>query len=326
MNSDETKELITKVVIYCYPIVLIMGAVGNVFSFIIFSRNKFRNTSFSLYFRVLAFSDTFTLLYIINDIPNALFGHDLQNRSYFWCKIFRYGLYSIAPVSGWILVVVSLDRMLSIIKPNKFLFMKQTKTQIIICILILVFDLIYYIPLILYKDYQKQTNLSNNTSELVYKCVNLEEERIVDWMDLVNSTLLPFLGLAISTTITLNKLFKSRSKTVIEIKNTNIQNTKLKKRDIKFAVISVVLNILFFVFNLPVCVYYLVLTYAEMSVVDANLFFYVTAIWYYLNFGVVFYVNLSANPVFKNELLVFLHLRKYLDKQSSKTQGKSSLN
>ena len=305
--TNETKELIITVLVFILPVVLIMGSIGNVFSFIIFSRDKFRKTSFSLYFRVLAFSDSFTLLYIINDIPNVLYGQDLQNKSYFWCKTFRYWLYSIAPVSGWLLVVISLDRMLSIIRPNKFLFLKKKQTQATICCVNLAFNLIFYIPLIVYKDYQAQENLnSSNSTEIIFKCVNLEEEKIVDWLDLFNSTILPFLIMAISTSVTVTKLFKSRSKTTAEAK----PNTKLKQRDTKFAITSVALNLFFFVFNLPVCVLYLLADFIYIEDVDYVLIFCVTLITYYLNFGVVFYVNLVTNSMFRSELLLFLRLRK----------------
>ena len=152
--NDETKLLLTNIFGYSFPILLVIGAIGNVFSFIIFSRNKFRKTSFSLYFRVLAICDTFTLLYTIYDMRKEMFGIDLQNGSFYWCKTAYYWLYSIAPVSGWLLVVISMDRMSSIIRPNKFLFMKNKKTQALICCLNFAFNLIFYIPLIVYKDYQ----------------------------------------------------------------------------------------------------------------------------------------------------------------------------
>ena len=240
-------------------------------------------------------------------MQNELFGLDLQNSSYFWCKTVKFWQYSIAPVSGWLLVIISIERMLSIIKPNKFLFLKKKQTQATICCLTLAFNLIFYIPLIVYKDYQAQENLnSSNSTEIIYKCVNLEEEKIVDWLDLFNSTILPFLMMAISTSVTVTKLFKSRSKTTAEAK----PNTKLKQRDTKFAITSVALNLFFFVFNLPVCVLYLLADFIYIEDVDYVLIFCVTLITYYLNFGVVFYVNLVTNSMFRSELLLFLRLRK----------------
>ena len=305
--ATETKELIITVLVFILPVVLIMGSIGNVFSFIIFSRDKFRKTSFSLYFRVLAFSDSFTLLYIINDIPNVLYGQDLQNRSHFWCKTFRYWLYAIAPVSGWLLVVISLDRMLSIIRPNKFLFLKKKQTQATICCLTLAYNLIFYIPLIVFKDYQAQENLnSSNLTEIVYECVDLEEQNIVNWLDLLNSTILPFLIMVLCTSVTVRRLFKSRSKTTAEAK----PNTKLKQRDTKFAITSVGLNLFFFIFNLPVCVYMVLASFIFFDDVDSKLIFCAVLITYYLNFGVVFYVNILTNSIFRNELLVILGLRK----------------
>ena len=314
--NPETKELITKVFVLAYSIVLVLGAFGNIFSFIIFSRDKFRKTSFSLYFRVLAISDTLTLFYTINDIQNEVLDLDLKKSSYFWCKTANYWLYSISPVSGWLLVVISIERMLSIIKPNKFLFLKKKQTQATICCVNLAFNLIFYIPLIVYKDYQeiKNTNDTNST-EIAYECVDLEELNIVNWLDLFNSTILPFLMMAICTSITVKRIFKSRAKATAYIKDTsakheNAQSYKLKQRDIKFAVTSVVLNVLFFVCNLPSCVFYLVKDYIYIEDVDENLIYSITVLFYYFNFSVVFYVNLLSNHFFRHELLVFLRFRK----------------
>ena len=309
--KSEAKKLFMNILGYSLPILLVIGAIGNVFSFITFSRNKFRKTSFSLYFRVLAICDTFTLLYTINDMQNELFGIDLQNSSHFWCKTTNYWQYSVAPVSGWLLVVISMERMLNIIRPNKFLFMKNKKTQALICCLNFAYNFIFYIPMIVYKDYQEQEAQNDtNSTEIVYECVDLEEETIVFWLDLFNSTLLPFLMMAISTSITVSRIFKSRSKANAENKHSNAKSYKLKQRDIKFAVTSVVLNVLFFVFNLPVCVFYLVNNYITLEDVDASLVYSITLFCYYLNFSVVFYVNLMSNHFFRHELLVFLRFRK----------------
>ena len=304
--NPETKELITKIFVLALPVVLVMGAIGNIFSFIIFSRDKFRKTSFSLYFRVLAFSDTFTLLYIINDVSAELFDQDFANSSDFMCKIFSYSFYSIAPVSGSLLVVVSLDRMLSIIKPSKFLFLKKTKTQAKICLFMFSYNLIYYIPLIVYRDYEIQGNLSSeNSTELVYQCIDRDEKNLVDWMDLFNSTLLPFLLMVMSTFVTVNKIFKSRSNKMIKSKI-----SKQSQRDVRFAITSVVLDALFILCNFPLCAFYLMEDFVRLDDVDLNLFYFSTLLFYYLNFGVVFYVNFFTNALFRNELFVFLRLRK----------------
>jgi hypothetical protein len=304
------KELITKVFVLALPILLFLGAVGNIFSFIIFSREKFRKTSFSLYFRVLAFTDTFTLLYIINDVSAALFDQDLVNSSYFMCKIFNYLIYSIAAASGCLLVVVSLDRMLSIIKPKKFLFLKKTRTQTTICFLAVSYNLTFYIPLIVYKDYEIQGNLSEeNSTGFVYQCTDCQETNIVYWMDLFNSTLMPFLVMATSNFLTVNRLFKSRAKTMVKAKLSS-SSSRLNKRDVRFAVTSAVLDAFFILCNFPLCAFYLTEDFVRLDDLDLNLFYFSTLFFYYLNFGVVFYVNFFTNALFRNELFIFLRLRK----------------
>ena len=309
--NPETKELITKVFLFLYPVVLFLGATGNIFSFIIFSREKFRKTSFSLYFRVLAFSDSLSLLYSINDVSVGLFDQEIANSSYSLCKCLMYFQYSIGPTSAWLLVVVSLDRMLSIIKPNKYLFLKKTKNQATICFIIISYSLIYYSPVIIFKDYEIQGNLSENSTEFVYQCSNSKKFKIVDWMDLFNSTIFPFLLMSTSTFVTVSRLFKSRAKTMIKSKLSS-SSSKQKQRDVRFAVTSAFLNGFFIVLNFPICAFFLTMEffYLDLDVVNLNLIFYCILFFFYLNFAVVFYVNLVTNSMFRNELLVFLRFRK----------------
>lgn len=312
--NPETKEMIKNVFVFSIPFVLIWGVVGNAFSFIIFSRKKFRVTFFSVYFRILAFTDTFTLLFIINDFPATYFNEDIQNSSYIMCKMFYYFIYSISPTSAWILVIVSLDRMLNIIRPNQYLFMKKKKTQIMICFAIFVFNIVYYIPQAIYKEYQ-EVNLSNSSTEIEYKCVGLDEEKIVDWMDLFNSTIMPFILMIIFTSITVKRLFESRSKTAVE--RNLLGHIGIKNRDVKFALTSISLNIFFFLFNLPVCIFHVLTHYIVLDDADFSLLNIIILFCFYLNFGIVFYVNVFTNPLFRNELLIFLRIKKVSDKFSN---------
>ena len=302
MDLYEYKQLITKIILFTLPVILVLGSIGNFFSFIIFSRNEFRKTHYSLYFRVLAFTDTFTLLFIPAIFMRYYFGNDIKQTSYFMCKFFNYFLYWVPPISGWILVVVSFNITLSIIKLKTFLFIKKIKIQIAIVFILFVFNSIFYLPLPLYEIYQDYSN----GSIITHVCYELEQVVITYWMDLFNSTIVPFGFMLIFSTITLKRLIKSRSR--VNVESTN----KLKSRDVKFASVSVILNVFFFVLNLPICVYYLVANYVELDELDSNLFYIITLPAYYLNFSVVFYVNLFSNPLFRKELFVILRIEKQM--------------
>ena len=314
--NHEAKEIIKNVFVLAIPFVLIWGVVGNAFSFIIFSRKKFRVTFFSVYFRILAFTDTFTLLFIINDFSATYLNEDIQNSSFIMCKMFYYFIYSISPISAWILVTVSLDRMLNIIKPNQYLFMKKKKTQITICFGIFVLNMVYYIPQAIFKEYQ-QVNLSNSSADIEYKCVGLDEEKIVDWMDLFNSTIMPFILMIIFTTITVKRLFESRSKNLSG-------HIGIKNRDVKFALTSISLNVFFFLFNLPVCIFHVLTHYIIFDDADFSLLNIIILFCFYLNFGIVFYVNVFTNPLFRNELFVFLRIKKVSGKFSTNNNNNNN--
>ena len=302
--DSQTKDLIIKIFICAYPVLFVIGAIGNTFSFIIFSRKAFKKTFFSVYFRFLAFTDTFTLLYTINDLTTAFYSQDLQNSSYISCKLFYYLIFSVAPISGWLLVIVSLDRMLTIVAPKKYTFKKVKLNQIILCVCLFVFNFCFYIPKALFSDYEA-FNSSDNSSDLVYECVDTDEKRIVGWMDLFNSTLLPFFFMIVFTSVTISTIFKSRMRIFA---NTN--TARIKQKDIKFAITTVTLSVSFFLLNLPLCLYNLFTNEIEFNDADSSLFSTISIFFFYSNFAVVFYVNLITNSIFRKEFLVFVRLRK----------------
>lgn len=56
------------VMIYCRITVISLELLGNIISFMVFSRKTFRNNSISTYFRALAVFDCLTIIQLIKDV------------------------------------------------------------------------------------------------------------------------------------------------------------------------------------------------------------------------------------------------------------------
>jgi hypothetical protein len=299
MDSQST---IKDLFLFMYPVVYVVGTLGNMSAFIVFSRKRFENSIFAVYFRILAITDSYTLIYCLNDFSSIKFNKDFQNTSLFVCKTFFYLLFCIGPVSAWILVMVSFDRMLKVKKPTGFRLLKKRSFQFSYCAALLVFNLAYYVPEILFKNPTvfNETEPDSNITILNEYCYYTDPDGIVGWMDLVNSTVIPFTLMIIFSTLTIFYLVRSRSRIA-----TNNQ-TVLSRRDIKFSVTSIALNICFLVLNSPIVTLNIIWVYINIS--DAEFEFYnaIASIFFYINFGMLFYINLFFNSIFRDEIMNIL--------------------
>jgi hypothetical protein len=278
-----------------YPIIFILGTLGNFLSFLTLSRKKFKHSIFETYFRIVNFTDTITLLYTICQYMYNKFGINVNALNKILCYYLDYIIYFVPPISAWILVLISFDRMLNINYPNEFITIRNSKKiQYGICLLITITNSIYYLPMRIYKVFDVSINFNNQTnrSEIVSSCV-LFDNGITFWMDLFNSTMIPF-GLMITfNLITINKLFNSK----IMLYNS------IGKREIKFAITSITLNICFFIFMFPLEIFFIITIYVSLSK-DVSSFFNIFVIFLYsLNFGIMFYVNIFVNSIFRKEFL-----------------------
>ena len=122
----------------------------------------------------------------------------------------------------------------------------------------------------------------------------VNQENIYSWMDLLNLTILPFSLMIVFATLLIITIFQSRLRI---LRMSAIQDRNRLNKDIKFAVTSILLNFIFIILNLPICV--------------ANLFFEVFYSYYdaflsiyYISYCINFYILAVFNSVFKKELFL----------------------
>ena len=299
MNSANLLVSFKIIVVYFYPIITIIGIFANLISFIIFSQRKFHSTVFALYYRYLLIMETISLILPINKFMEANMNMYVERVSDVLCK-FRIYLSKILPsMSSWILVVISVDRFLSITYPNKFNCRKKKYFIHLVCLVLFLIDTVYYIPYLFYYlkefktyQYQNQTNMTI----LYYRCTN--PTPILWILDYVQSTLIPFILMIFFTSFTLKSLFKSRQL------NGNTSNMT-RQKDMRFAFTSIALNIIFILLNGPF--YMINLLYATTSIFKSNtddLFVFVSSfflLFFYINRASSFFINITFNKIFRNE-------------------------
>jgi hypothetical protein len=136
-------------------------------------------------------------------------------------------------------------------------------------------------------------------------------ENLLSIMDLINSTILPFFLMTLFSVLTIKAVFDSRSKirrTVLDPRiaaiNANIISSNFdtsRKRDIKFAITSILLNLIFLIFNAPYSSFYFIVR--NILNQDGYGWIYVRFILLlsYVNHSSVLFMNLIVNNQFKEE-------------------------
>lgn len=277
--------------------IISVGLVGNIVSFIVFSRSIFIKNSISTYCRALAFVDCFTLNQLITDIGLIFFNYYLPETNSFTCKTFYYISIAFSSMPSWFLVVFSLDKMLGMKKIPKFDFIKNRKFQYTLLFGIVLIQLVLYadIPVLL------DVKISENNTQ-VCDIANMLLVSIIDEIYLLEASIIPFVIMTGSSAIMINLIIRSRK----SIEHLGHSSKKRKRRDIKFAITSLTFNVLFVCLRVPLVVYYSLVYYG----IDLGYYYYMsTILLFFVNSSISFFVHFLSNSVFRKQLFVILKLR-----------------
>ena len=291
----EIMNLLKTLLLSFFPVIYITGIIGNIFSLYIFSKKKFKNTIFEIYFRLLNVTYMLALSYVIFDYMNFQFDYNLEIKSPFSCKIIYYIYFTFPPIGSWILVIISLNIMICVLYPLRFRQIRNSKRiQIVICLIIIVYNFCFYIEIIFKQELNIPVNDDSNETNQTGKTTHLEcnSNEVIYWMDFFNSAFLPSILMIIFTTIMIKQLIKSR--------------LKLSKKDIRFMFVSIFLNVFFLISNLPIVIFNFIRNYTDIHDEMSELIFILVIIPYYVSFADVFFISFFINKYFKNEVLKLL--------------------
>ncbi|KAK3098051.1 hypothetical protein FSP39_015603 [Pinctada imbricata] len=106
--------------IYIFPIIVGLGTIGNLLSFLVFIRKSMRSSSTCFYMMVMAVADTLVLYFnALRKWLSFLNGYDAVTESEIGCKIFTFLSYFSFAWSAWLLVAMTIERFIAIHFPLK---------------------------------------------------------------------------------------------------------------------------------------------------------------------------------------------------------------
>lgn len=286
--------------------VVIIGILGNIISFIVFSRKTFRKSSVSIYCRALAIFEILFVLDAILDVYYILYEKFLYNSSDCVCRLMAYVYYALSSIPGWILVAFSLDRSLNLNKVTNVMKQRPIVTYMILLAIVL-FNFLLYVEVPIFI---KRLPLEiNGTMFFVCDPSTLSFGKSLNVVYIIEGSVLPFLIMLISSIYTIKMLRDSRK--LVEMVGLVIG--RRKSRDRKFAITSITFNVLFIGLKTPlvICV--------ALSYISVNYYFYQTSLsLFFLNFSISFFVHFFSNSLFRREFFILFGIRKPVVDSKSK--------
>ena len=138
---------------------------------------------------------------------------------------------------------------------------------------------------------------TENDSKLIQNCdiIDPVAKTTFSWLILLVTTLIPGFLMITCSLLIIRSIYLSRNRVKTLNINKNIINKRIKK-DIQFSLIILSMNILFLVFNFPVCLAYFYLS-------DDTSVYLLCDLLFYSHFVCNVFVYLFLNKVFKQGLL-----------------------
>lgn len=291
-------------------VVICIGLIGNVLSFVVFSRRTFNKLSLSVYGRALSIFDSFMVSNLIFQIGTVYMTNTLLDSSSIACKISNYISVGVSPVSGWILVVLSIDQLINVSTVPRFQFMNEKKVQLALTILILVVNLCLYVYAPINLELEKiDLDILNKTIHIC-SLIYLPHVYTFQLVYLIEANLIPFTILMITTALILRNLrqsthnLKAFSADSRQLSNLRLLKSKQVKQR-KFALNSVFMNVLFVLLTTP-CAFGI---YFQTGINDSQILL-LRALYalFFLNYSTHFFIHLFVNSVFRREFLTIIGL------------------
>jgi hypothetical protein len=282
--------------------VMLVGLIGNIITFIIFSRPVFQKNSISVYCRALTVLESFTIVHIVYEAGIAFFSVFLGSNSDLACIVYNYVNSGFGAIPGWILIALSIDKFLSMKNIGNSLIKKRWFQLIVITSIVLI-NLLLYIEVPIYLRLWSYEYGNTTYSYCILNTMPYSD--IVNWMYLIQANIVPFL-IMITTSIMSIQLIRKSSK---NISAQLASRERRKKRDIKFSVTSIMFNFMFITFRLPIVILSFLSVFIS-TLTNTDLSFALTYLLYIMNFSTGIIVHLVSNNIFRREFLVLFRCQK----------------
>ena len=273
------------------PLLITFGTGGNILSIVVLTRKSIRKSTTAIFLIFLTFSDLCVLytglfrqwlIYLINT--------DIRHLSEAFCKIHTWLVYSSLDFSAWIIISVTLERIIAVWCPYSH-NSKCSRQTALICIITLLAFILGLNAHLLYGMVDKESGI------LEQKCSSIDESysnffrSVWSWMDLCMFCLIPFVVIVFGNSIILFKLFQRSRTSNKQNKNQETRQGRHHHQSSMTAMLCT-LNTVFFITTLPISIYNIGYTY-WYSITDPKVIAKLELWWSVVN--MLMYTNNALN-------------------------------
>ena len=282
---------------FIQAIIITIGLIGNIISIIVFSKKTFRTNSISTYCISIAIFENLSIAEMIADFFRVVYRVKAIDQTNFNCKIINYISTIMSTVQACLLVAFSIDKLLSM-KSVQIIKKKWFQFSIVGSIVFINALAYIFLPISL-----RRTEKYPGVYICDYSTIVFYKEFFI--VNLLESCLVPFIIMSVTSTLTIRLLIKSRN----SVEKINGQVLKERRsRDRKYAISSITFNIFFIVLKLPLLVYYILSAFYSYY----NLYIqWFSLVFYFINISSSFFIHFATNSLFRREFKnVFLRFGK----------------
>ena len=287
-----------------WPVVFLVGVVGNTLSIVILLRKSVWNNS-AMFLIFLAVSDTLVLGTAgLRWWIDYVTGSDLGNISTAWCRFLWFILYLSADMSSWCVAAVSIQRCICVYFPVQAKWVCTSKKALLASVsFIAIFFAINSPMLFIFELY------ANPKGQRLCQVLPQYREffsKVFSWIDFTSVFLVPMALLIITNTLIVKRLFGSEN---------TLGGTSQNSRAITMTRISVSISVCFFVFGLPIVVYLIVEPYvldhaSDHVVAEVKVAFMIARLVYMCNNSINFILYCVTGRRFRQELRTIFRINR----------------
>ncbi|XP_045156698.1 probable G-protein coupled receptor 139 [Mercenaria mercenaria] len=300
--SNPTYKLALGLLMWLLPIIITVGTIGNIFSFIVMLQREMRQTSTFFYLAVLAIADTIVLfMSAFKTWFRLCSGFEMLHISDASCKLFTFLTYFSLHMSAWLIVAVTVERFIVVWFPLKATSIcsakraKLTTLGIGLGFFLLNAHLFWTADLITDPKSGRKTCAMLQNNRFLY-------EEVLPWVHLTLYSFVPFVSLLVFNVLIIISLIKHRQ--IISSQMTRAdKRTRYNHR--RLAITLLCISFVWIITTTPSALY-TVLPLKGDTVTKAANFFLIKVICYifmYINHSINFFLYCITGQAFRREFM-----------------------
>lgn len=272
----------------------LLGITCNILSILVFERKPLKKHSYSIYWKSIAVFDSLLLLHTFRHWSRRVLNADIDLISPLFCRFNEYQPYVAGGVSLWLESVITFDRYLTIVYPNRFTLIKQSRFQITVISITVAYCLIVFIGLPL--SYRLDRIDGALICHMPLNVFRITAVILVVNVTISNFLINPFLDFKI-----VSHLFSIRC---------NVGSNRFTASDRQFAISVVGLNVSSIVLKLAFLLGCLLTSFMHLNREETDRVISFCLILTLVEKADVFVINMAVNSVFRQEFLSMMGIRK----------------